>query len=51
MAETPKDHISNQGEYRKYRRQTGPGKGDKDRTGDRKAYRDGWDRIFRKRKK
>lgn len=41
-----KHHSETAGEYRKYRKQTGPGKGDKDRTSNRDAYRDGWDRIF-----
>ena len=46
-----KHHSETDGVYQKYRRQTGPGKGDRDRTGNREAYREGWDRIFGKDKK
>ena len=38
------------GEYRKVRKQTGPGKGDKRRPGKDEDYREGWDRIFGKKK-
>ncbi len=38
------------GEYRKTRVQTGPGKGDKRRPGSDKAYAEGWERIFGKKK-
>ena len=38
------------GEYRKYRKHSGPGKGDKQRPGDIEAYREGWERIFGKKK-
>jgi hypothetical protein len=37
--------------YRKERIHTGPGKGDKDRTKDRDAFREGWERIFGKKGK
>lgn len=39
-------HSETAGEYRKYRKQSGWGKGDKRRPGDDDAFRDGWDRIF-----
>jgi hypothetical protein len=38
-------HESEQGEYRKYRKQTGPGKGDKRRPTDDKTFRDNFDEI------
>jgi hypothetical protein len=38
------------GEYRKHRTQTGSGKGDKRRAGSDKAYAEGWERIFGKKK-
>lgn len=40
--------MDEQGEYRGYRRQTGPGKGDRNRITDLDAYRNGWERIFGK---
>jgi hypothetical protein len=42
--------MSESGEYRKQRNQTGVGKGDKRRPGDDKAYAEGWERIFGKKK-
>lgn len=45
-----KHHSETAGEYRKYRKQTGHGKGDKRRPGDDKAYNAGWERIFGKKK-
>lgn len=38
------------GEYRKYRKQTGPGKGDRERIGDRKRFQENYDAIDWKRK-
>lgn len=46
-----KHHSDTQGEYRKIRKQMGPGKGDKRRPGDNETYREGWDRIFGKKDK
>lgn len=43
-----KHHSETAGEYRKIRKQTGPGKGDKRRPGNNEAFRDGWERIFGK---
>jgi hypothetical protein len=46
----PKHHSETAGVYRKYRKQTGHGKGDKRRPGDEKAYAEGWDRVFGKKR-
>ena len=40
--------TDDQGEYRGYRNQRGPGKGDRNRIADLDAYRTGWERIFGK---
>jgi hypothetical protein len=41
----PKHHSETQGEYRKYRKQTGHGKGDKRRPGDEKLFQKNFDEI------
>jgi hypothetical protein len=45
-----KHHSETDGEYRKYKKPPTQGKGDVQRPTNREVYREGWERIFGKRK-